>query len=174
MTHVLRPVDVPVALSLSLQPDATFAELAQKLGISSSTAHGAVERLRFSGLLRPAPGRNHVVNLPAFEEFLYHGIRYAFPARRERKQRGVPTSHAAPVLQGELGSAADPVVWPSALGKVVGASLEPLIPSAPAMASRLPELYDMLTLVDALRIGTARDREAGKRLLAERLGAVVG
>lgn len=169
MAQVLRPVDIPVALNLAVHPDATYAELAHDLGISASTAHGSVERLSFSGLMRSAPGRRHAVNLPALEEFLYHGVRYAFPVRRERRQRGVPTSHSAPVLQQELGSPADPVVWPSSHGDIVGASLEPLIPGAPELPTRFPELYDLLTLVDGLRIGTARDREVSQRLLAERL-----
>lgn len=173
MVHVLRPLDVPVALSLAVRPNATFAELARDLGISTSTAHGAVERLTFSGLMGAMSGRRHAVNLPALEEFLYHGVRYAFPTRRERRQRGVPTSHSAPALQQELGSAADPVVWPSPRGRIVGASLEPLIPAAPELPDRYPELYDLLTLVDALRIGTVRDRKASERLLAERLEAAV-
>ncbi len=112
-------------------------------------------------------GRRRAVNLPA-EELLYHGSA-TFPARRERRQRGVPTSHSAPALQQELDSTADPVVWPSPRGNVVGASLEPLIPAAPELPDRYPELYDLLTLVDGLRIGTARDREASEQLLAERL-----
>jgi hypothetical protein len=169
MGQVLRPVDVPVALSLSVRPDSTYVELANQLGISTSTAHGSVERLSFSGLMRPVSGRRHAVNLPALEEFLYHGVRYAFPVRRERRQRGVPTSHSAPALQQELDSPADPVVWPSPHGNVVGASIEPLIPAAPELPARYPELYDLLTLVDGLRIGTARDRDASQRLLAQRL-----
>lgn len=173
MAHVLRPLDVPVALSLAIRPNATFADLARDLGVSTSTAHGAVERLTFSGLMSPMAGRRHAVNLPALEEFLYHGIRYAFPARRGRRQRGVPTSHSAPALQQELGSAADPVVWASSRGSLVGASLEPLIPGAPALPDRYPELYELLTLVDGLRIGTVRDREASARLLAARLDLAV-
>lgn len=169
MGQVLRPVDVPVALSLAVRPNATYADLAHDLGISTSTAHGAVERLSFSGLMRSAAGRRHAVNLPALEEFLYHGVRYAFPVRRERRQRGVPTSHSAPALCQELDSPADPVVWPFTHGNVVGASIEPLIPAAPELPARYPELYDLLSLVDGLRIGTARDREASQRLLSERL-----
>lgn len=171
MKLVLRPLDVVVALDVALSGQATFSKMSQDLAISPSTAHQAVQRLLAAGLLRKSSG-GLSPNLAALEEFLLHGVRYAFPASRMRRQRGVPTAHAAPVLRDTLDHTLEPVVWPSARGQVVGTAVEPLLDSAPDLAERRPALYDALTLVDAMRLGTARDREVAGRLLRDRLAAV--
>jgi hypothetical protein len=171
MRQTLQPVDVSVGLSIALRPNQTFAAIGDELAISPSTAHQAVKRLMLSGLVRKA-GNGHVVDVAAMEEFLLHGVRYAFPAIRTRRQRGVPTAHAAPVFQGIFDPDIDPLVWPSALGTVVGAAVQPLIPSAASLASRHPALYDVLALVDAIRVGNARDREVAGELLTKRLDAL--
>jgi DNA-binding Lrp family transcriptional regulator len=171
MRQVLQPIDVSVGLSIALRLGQTFAALADQLGISPSTAHQAVKRLMLSGLVRKA-GHGHVADVAALEEFLLHGVRYAFPAIRTKRQRGVPTAHAAPVFQHVFDSNIDPLVWPSALGTVVGMALEPLLPSAPSLASRHPALYDALALVDAIRVGNARDREVAGQMLTKQLDAL--
>jgi DNA-binding Lrp family transcriptional regulator len=164
----LQPLDVPVALALLEHPESTYPDLARRLHISLSTAHSAVKRLEWAGLVARFQGRLRV-DRAGLEEFLVHGVRYAFPAQRERPKRGVPTAYAAPVLEQEIDASVEPVVWPSPRGSVIGAAITPLIPSAPVIASEWRELYDMLALVDALRIGTARDREAAEEQLKERL-----
>jgi hypothetical protein len=115
---------------------------------------------------------DHVADVAALEEFLLHGVRYAFPAIRTRRQRGVPTAHSAPVLKDVFDSDIDPLVWPSAIGAMVGIALEPLIPTAATFASRHPALYDALALVDAIRVGTARDREVAGQMLTKQLDAL--
>ncbi len=168
MTAVLRPLDIAVALDLALRPDQTFAAIAADLGISQSTAHQAVQRLIASGLCRKSGGR-YLANAAALEEFLRYGVRYAFPASRAKRQRGVPTAHSAPVLRDEFDANDDPVVWPAARGTLLGAAVTPLLRSAPDLQATQPELYDALALVDALRIGNARDREVAGRILRIRL-----
>jgi len=171
-SHVLRPLDVPVAVYLALRPYAPYATLAGDLGISVSTAHQAVERLTFAALLSPKSGGLRAVSVPELEEFLLHGVRYAFPVQRLRQKRGVPTAHSAPVLARELDGQLDPVVWASPNGSIVGAEVKPLLPSAPELVERCPPVYEWLALIDAIRIGTARDRGAAGRLLSHRLEAV--
>jgi hypothetical protein len=173
MQRVLRPLDVAVALDLALRPGQTFAQMAGDLGISQSTAHQAVHRLVASGLARKS-ARGYLANLAALEEFLLHGVRYAFPASRTRRQRGVPTAHAAPVLRDAFDGEVEPVVWPAARGSVVGAAIEPLLDTAAELPGRWPALDDALALVDALRVGTARDREVAGGLLASRIAALHG
>ena len=167
--HVLRPLDVPVALYLAVHPDKSYGDLAYDLQISPSTAHDAVQRLIYAGLARAGSNEGRRVNVAALLEFLTHGVRYAFPAHRQRPRKGVPTAHAAPALQADLDTEADPVVWPTARGHLVGAAIEPLLKSAFELPQRSRAVYDLLTLVDAIRIGTARDREVATRLLTERL-----
>ena len=168
MKQTLQPLDIPVALALLGRPEATYPDLARCLHISLSTAHSAVKRLQWAGLVTRFRGRLRV-DRDGLKEFLVHGVRYAFPAQRERPKRGVPTAYAAPVLSQELDAEVEPVVWPSPRGTVVGAAISPLIPSAPAIAEESRELYDLLALVDALRIGTARERELAEARLTDRL-----
>jgi len=171
MRYVLQPVDIAVALAIALKPHTTYAALAETLEVSTSTAHQAVQRLLASGLVRKVR-LGLEANTGALQEFLLHGARYSFPAQRGSRRRGVPTAHAASVLRDTLDGGVDPYVWPSAEGTVVGVALVPLVKTAARFATRHPALYDALALVDAMRVGTARDREVAGQMLAERLEAV--
>jgi hypothetical protein len=62
-----------------------------------------------------------------------------------------------------------PPVWPDPDGKVQGAAVQPLYSSVPHAASRDPALYDLLALVDALRLGRARERALAEKELGKRL-----
>jgi hypothetical protein len=62
-----------------------------------------------------------------------------------------------------------PPIWPDPEGKVQGSAIEPLYPSVPGAARLDPELYDMLALVDALRIGRTRERVMAIQEIDERL-----
>jgi hypothetical protein len=50
-----------------------------------------------------------------------------------------------------------------------GESLVPLYDGAPQLASTAPELYELLTLVDAIRVGRARERKMATEALDARL-----
>src|SRR5476649_2754979 len=171
-SHVLRPPDVPVAIYMALFANKSFSDVAHYLDISPSSAFRGANRLIYSGLAREVEGERRI-NVEALLEFLLHGVRYAFPARKGMPKRGIATAHAAPMLRHDLDTGTDPVVWPYARGNVVGAALQPLIPSAPELPVRCPPVYDLLTLIDALRIGNARDREVASQLLRDRLERTV-
>jgi hypothetical protein len=47
--------------------------------------------------------------------------------------------------------------------------VQPLYKTAPLAARRDADLYEILALVDAIRVGRARERQRGLELLAERL-----
>jgi hypothetical protein len=114
-------------------------------------------------------------NISALEEFLLHGMKYAFPAEHGEVTRGVPTSYAAEPLRSEISPSNDlPPVWPWPNGDTRGVGLEPLYKSAPMAALRDPVLYEFLALVDALRDGRARERNLAGRDLVKRLRAVHG
>jgi DNA-binding Lrp family transcriptional regulator len=164
----LRPVDVPVALRMAEAPLATFESLGHDLGISQSTAHDSVKRLEAAGLLRPHDKR---VNRAALLEFLEHGVRYAFPpVSSGGTVRGVVTAHAAPAFQSEIISE-NVIVWPDVNGPNVGEALQPLYDKATILPERCRSLYEMLTLVDALRIGRSREKKIAVSKLRDRLVA---
>jgi hypothetical protein len=64
-----------------------------------------------------------------------------------------------------------PLVWPHPEGDVRGEGFEPLYPSAVDAARRDGKLYECLALVDALRVGRAREKNLAIDLLAKRLRA---
>jgi hypothetical protein len=161
----LKPVDLVVALRLAEAPEAKYEQLRADLGISTSWAHAAVGRLQAAGLLRPD---SRTVNGLALREFLEHGLRYAFPAHLGPEARGIPTAHSGPPLAARV-VAEDSVVWPSASGSAVGHEIAPLYDRAPELPQRCPSLYENLTLVDALRVGRARERKLAAEELERRL-----
>ncbi len=168
---ILKPQDIVVLLKLGIHRSSrpTLAQMANELGMSSSEVHAAMNRARASGLLHGSEMQNRP-NVGALEEFLVHGLKYAFPAERGGMSRGVPTSYAAEPLSQLISPGSEPIpVWPYAEGKSRGIALTPLYKSVPAAALRDPQLYEQLALVDALRDGRARERKLAQQELAKRL-----
>ena len=161
----LRPHDVCVALQLSLVGKTNFRDLASSVGLSLGETHNATKRLGAARLVSPDSSST---NRRALLEFLVFGVPHAFPGQLGPETRGVPTAHSGPDLSGVV-LHSEPVVWPSRLGEARGASLAPLCKGAPAMKERNPELYRLLTVVDALRIGRARERSIAQELLEKLL-----
>lgn len=162
----LRPQDVAVVLQLALTPEVSFAELARRTGVSVGEAHNSVKRLERTELLTQKGQRPNIRRLM---EFLLHGVPIAFPGDLGPETRGVPTAHSGPDLRKELLFDTE-IVWPSAEGEVRGQSLVPLAPGAADAARANPELYRLLCLVDALRVGNARERQLAASVLGKRLG----
>lgn len=167
-----KPQDVLVALKLCLDAaKRSYADLGQALGMSASEVHAAVRRLGEARLVEPATRQ---VRREALRNFLVHGVPYAFPARPGEVTRGMPTAWAAPVMGKKFGGEGQlRPVWPDPEGKVQGASVPALYASVPGVARRDRALYDLLALVDALRIGRARERAFAEKELNHRLYAHV-
>ncbi|MEZ6017796.1 MAG: hypothetical protein R3F49_22015 [Planctomycetota bacterium] len=172
----LKPQDLVVGLSLTLPRYMgaawTYAQLADSLYLSDSEANAAARRAGEAGLLaggdgrrtkpRPVPG--------ALLEFIEHGVRYAFYAHPGERTRGTPTAHSASPLAAEFAVAReDFVVWPDASGSTRGAAVEPLYPTVPDAARASRELYELLALVDAVRIGRTRERARAIQELRRRV-----
>ena len=167
----LRPQDVFVLAKLlsyhGRRPP--IAEMSIDLSISSSEVHAALKRLAFAGLVSNGANENRPL-IEAVEEFLVHGVKYAFPVKPGELTRGVPTSYAALPLSRTIDAGSEPPpVWPWPEGHLRGVSLEPLHKNAPAAALKDPFLYEVLALVDALREGRARERKLAEKELIARL-----
>ncbi|HEV8361876.1 MAG TPA: hypothetical protein VGQ52_00035 [Gemmatimonadaceae bacterium] len=148
---------------------APIAQLAADLRQSASQVHLSLKRLERSRLIADAAKHRRPL-LRAVEEFLIHGVKYAFPAQRGEPTRGVPTAHAAPPLSQHFSAGSElPPVWPSPDGQVRGTTLEPLHRVVPAVVMKDPALYEILALLDALRDGRARERRLAERELSLRL-----
>lgn len=177
----LRPVDVPVLLHLAEHPGATYACVAEVLGVSTSTAHAAHSRLVTSGLAHRVTGAKTEVARGPLLEFLQYAVQYLLPATFLPKARGIPTGLAAPVLadfsedpafRDLIIADAPPQVWPSHLGSIMGIGILPLFADAPSIASRDPSLYRWLALVDVVRGGDARARAFARRAFPKLVAAL--
>jgi hypothetical protein len=163
----LRSQDVLVALKLAVSGGfGSYAELAAQLGMSSSQVHAAMQRAAAAGLVDL---ERRVARRAALSEFLVHGARYAFSAKRGPVVRGMPTAHSAPPLNALLSGGGEALVWPESEGTSRGESLAPLHPAAPFAARNDPRLYEALALLDAVRAGRARERNLAQQKLEELL-----
>jgi hypothetical protein len=169
MPQGLLPQDVVVLAKLLSYHGARppIAHLAVDLSLSPSQVHLALKRLERSRLTDSESGRPL---LRAVEEFLIHGVKYVFPARRGEATRGIPTAYAAPPLSSQIVESSDlPPVWPDPEGDVRGVGLEPLSRGVPKAVRKDAVLYELLALIDALRDGRARERQIAERELSARL-----
>jgi DNA-binding Lrp family transcriptional regulator len=166
---ILKPQDVYVVLKIVASGSrGPYAQLATELAMSPSEVHASVKRAQSAKLIHGPELRNRP-NLAALEEFLVHGLKYAFPADRGEFTRGVPTSYAAEPLRELMGHGNEPIpVWPYPQGKDRGIALEPLYKTAPGAAIRDPAFYEYLALADALRDGRTRERKCAEQELHRR------
>jgi hypothetical protein len=170
----LKPQDVAVVLKLCLYGSRRppYSHIALDLLMSPSEVHAAVKRAEASHLLHGSE-LGERPNVSALEEFLLHGLKYAFPAERGEPTRGVPTSYAAEPLRKMIARGDElPPVWPYVKGSVRGVAFKPLYKLAPAAALRDPVLYEYLALADALRDGRARERQLAGDLILKRLRSI--
>jgi hypothetical protein len=62
-----------------------------------------------------------------------------------------------------------PPVWPDSDGKIKGRAIEPLHDGVPIAVKSDKELYALLSLIDVLRDGRAREREFAEAELQRRI-----
>jgi hypothetical protein len=181
-TMTLKPQDVVILLKLVVWKKGradiwvwdrdgrkkwTYHSLALELFMSPAEVHAGVKRLVQAGLIQ-MPDRLPVIK--ALEEFLLHGVKYVFPPDRGGMTRGLPTSYAGPPLENVLIYGQDPVpVWPYPDGFTRGLEFSPLYRTVPRAAALDHNLYEMLTLVDAIRDGRTRETAIAVKELKSRL-----
>ncbi len=167
----LKPQDVYVVLKLVAAGArrAPYSHLAAELVMSPSEVHASVKRAQASGLIH-GQSLDDRPNISGLEEFLVHGLKYAFPVERGEMTRGVATSYGAAPLRGLVAPTDEPIpVWPYADGKQRGISIAPLYKTAPPAALRDEAFYQLLVLADALRDGRVRERKIAEKELHRRL-----
>ena len=149
----------------------TARALEHETGISKSQINLSLNRCIDVGLAK-TDRQSGVprVKVRALFDFIVHGLKYVFPAKPGEITRGIATSFAAPVLNQKLMSAGELImVWPDAKEKTKGQAIEPLFKSVAYAVNRDPEIYALLALVDAIRIGQPREANLAADLLKKRL-----
>jgi len=190
----MRSQDLLVACKLAVSPGRAFTlqALGRELRLSISDVHGALARNRESRLclrreVAAANGQHdgesrgiadaaasyrrprqrhvdHVDRISLFE-FLVFGVGHVFPAERSALATGMPTA----LSDNSANSRSHAIVWPTVDGQISGESLEPLHKSVPFAASVDRKLYDLLSAVDAIRLGDRKLRRVAGLRIAELL-----
>ncbi len=166
---MLKPQDIVAILKVHSWPSArwTYSTLAQSLGMSTSEVHAALARCEAAGLY---DAENRRILKQALLEFLVHGLRYVFYTAPGPLSRGLPTAHSAEPLKSQLVTSNSEVyVWPDPQGVVRGQAIAPLYRCVPQAAKNDPELYALLSLIDALRVGRVREQRLAVSELENRI-----
>lgn len=164
----MKSQDILLVLKVAITPpDWSYRSLASDLFISVAEAHQGLQRASESNLVDLQQKRAKRQNLL---EFLFHGLKYVFPARAGAIVRGMPTSFGASPLAGYFGNSDILPVWSDPSGTMRGYEIVPLFNSVPEACKRDSDLYEILALTDALREGRARERKIAEEILQMRLG----
>lgn len=164
---MMRPHDITVLLKIISYGTEPWLQkpMATELVISQSELSKSIVRSKNAGLLDES-GRK--VRRLALMDFLENGIAYVFPQHPGSMVRGIATSHSASPLKEQIQSDEN-YVWPSAKGKMKGQAIMPLYKTLPEAALKDAKLYEMLALVDAIRVGSARERKLAISELKKRV-----
>ncbi|MEI6674945.1 MAG: hypothetical protein WCO57_07185 [Verrucomicrobiota bacterium] len=175
---MLKPQDIVVSIKL-LQgrdggPAPTYATLAMALRMSSSEVHAAVGRCLEVGLLRKPGDAGRTMPVPvaaAMEEFLLHGLKFIWPAKRGPMTRGVATGSSCESVSRllDVSEPGVPLVWPHPEGTLRGEAVDPLYPRAVEACKEDPILHEWLALLDILRLKTGREAALAGAAIHNRL-----
>lgn len=162
----MRPQDVVVLLKIAAKKQPwQMKDLAVELMISNSEISESINRSVQAGLIA---ADKKTLMIGALLEFLHHGLKYVYPQYPGAIIRGIVTAHSANPLK-KLIHSNDDYVWSWPEGNVRGQSIQPLHPSVPAACLKDQELYELLALTDALRIGKKREQEIAFKELEKKL-----
>jgi len=163
---IMRPHDVIILMKIILsEKDIMLKDISASLGISASEVTKSINRSTEAGLI--AEDKKTVMR-KVFYEFLLHGLSVVFPTKPSSMVRGMPTAHSAPPLNKEFESE-EAFVWADPKGNIRGQQITPFHPNQVQAAKSDERLYEMLALVDALRVGKTREKEMAKEELQKRI-----
>lgn len=164
----MKPQDIVVLLKKITKQGKSLSVngLAVSLGMSASTVSECLERCKKAQLVDCNKKR---VNTLALQEFLVHGVQYVFPAEAGRVGRGIPTYISASPIKEQISNSTESYVWHDVKGAARGQQIQPLYNTIPQTVKDDNELYQLLVIVDTLRMGRAREREVAIAELSKRI-----
>lgn len=163
----LKPQDILILLSILIQESDEWKnkDIAELCGISPAEV---TESLKRSVLAQLINSQKRSIFRSNLLEFIIHGIRYAFPPVLGTVVRGIPTAHSAEPLNKLIQSTTEQYVWASPEGTIRGIEITPLYHSVSAVV-KCKQLYEILALIDAVRIGRTREKSFAIELLTKRI-----
>ena len=191
--NILKPLDVVVALKIGLNEHSlrvkeargreatsnSVGDLSEGLFKAKGDVSRAINRLLQSGLIGERQPREkdilaanrkyYSVQRNALSDFLVYGVRYAFVPEKSGYGRGVPTGWNCPLIDSPMNPPEVPLVWALPGGNVQGEWIEPLYNRCAEAAEKDPGLYELLSLVEIIRVGKPRELKYAIELIQERV-----
>ena len=151
----MRPHDIVILLKIVSYGHENWLmkDLGYDLFISLSEISESLNRSVLSGLISSNKKR---IMKSSLLDFLIYGLKYVFPQKPGTLVRGIKTSHSTTPLSNMILSE-EIYVWPYFEGNSKGFSVEPLHPNVPKACLNDPKLHELLSLVDAIRLGNKRE-----------------
>ncbi len=185
----MKPQDILVLLTIIAYGKRSWLnkDIAQVLRISAAEVSDSLKRSVFARMIDSSKKE---ISRMALYEFLLYGIKYVFPVRPSEISRGIVTAHSASPLNDSIVSGNDNYVWPYVEGTIKGQVIEPLYKTLPEAVAcfftgqidemkfrdsdvmqknEYQKLYELLTLVDAIRVGRAREVNLARKELEKRI-----
>ena len=166
---ILRPIDVLVLLKIvscsNRKLDWNTVILSRELFISQSEISESLKRCRLSSLI--SDDKKEILR-NSLLEFLISGVKYSFPASPGSIERGIPTAHSTRPIS-EIINSNEIYIWEDWEGHVRGQVIEPLYKTVTKAVRVDSLLYELLALLDSIRIGKARERNIAETELRKRI-----
>lgn len=164
----MRPQDIVVLLKIISMRDNKWRniDIANSIGISPSEVSEALNRCKIAKLI---DSKKRKVNINSFTEFLVYGLKYVFPTEPGAIVKGIPTAHSASPIKEHISSGTDVYVWANAKGTHRGQAIEPLYKTLPQIVQEDKLFYELLTIVDTIRVGRVREIQIAIDELNKRL-----
>ena len=163
----MKPQDVVILLKIISLNDIEWTQnsLAINLEISQSEISESIKRSKYAGLINTIDNK---VNSRIFLDFIIYGLKVVFPQRPGAIVRGILTAHSSPFFQDKFLSEEN-YVWPYAKGNSRGQAIIPLYKTIPHVSQYDQALYELLVIVDIIRVGKIREKELAIDILKQKL-----
>ena len=163
----MRPQDIVILLKIVSKRKQIWQnkDLAYELFLSQSEVSESLNRSMIAGLINSEKEKVHRQSLL---EFIRYGVHYVFPVIPGGLSHGVLTAHSHSLMRAEFASEQN-YVWPEVGGKEMGLTVEPLYKDVVKAIKKDENLYNLLALVDVLRVGRAREINYALPILKTRI-----
>jgi len=151
----MRPQDVAILLKVIALADKAWqlSSLSYELHISISEISESLNRSRIAKLI---DFEKKNVSRHRLLEFLEHGVKYVFPQQPGTMTKGIATAHSHASIKHNFVSDLD-FVWPDMKGDMMGLQIEPFYPKQVLAAKADPYFYELMALMDVVRLGKIRE-----------------
>ncbi len=163
----MKSQDILVLIKILLKEPKSWnmARIAHELFMSKSEISLGIKRLKNNGLLiERIDDKATIPSEYAMKEFFIHGLKYIYPKEIGKICRGTETGSSYS-LNNDINDNGEIYVWAYEFGDKKGSSIKPLYRTVPKAVEVDKELHNILSLIDIIRIGKAREVKLAKEKL---------